>query len=69
MNASVFFLSSGHSLRFLLIAKQCYDQKGREANSSMDDGIRPWLKSFVESVGPVKAQKLLAGVGNFVHLV
>ena len=34
----------------------------------MDDDIRPWLKSFVESVGQEKAKALLAGAGNFVHL-
>ena len=47
---------------------QCYDEKGREAADGMDDDIRPWLKSFVESVGPEKAKKLLAGAGHFVRL-
>jgi len=48
--------------------KECYEQKGKEASVAMDDEIRPWLKSFVESVGPEKAKKLLAGAGNFVRL-
>jgi len=48
--------------------RECYDQKGREATTSMDDDIRPWLKSFVESVGHEKAKKLLAGAGKFVRL-
>ena len=47
---------------------QCYDTKGKEAAASLDDGIRPWLKSFVESVGPQNAKNVLAGAGNFVRL-
>jgi len=47
---------------------ECYEEKGKEAANGMDDDIRPWLKSFVESVGPAKAKKLLAGAGNFVRL-
>ncbi|KAL7525338.1 hypothetical protein ACHAXR_002224, partial [Thalassiosira sp. AJA248-18] len=48
--------------------KECYEEKGKEAATSMDDDIRPWLKSFVERIGPQKAKQLLAGAGNFVQL-
>jgi len=34
----------------------------------MDDDIRPWLRSFVDSVGREKAEVLLAGAGNFLSL-
>ena len=48
--------------------QKCYDEKGVEAANGMDNDMRPWLKSFVESVGPEKAKHLLAGAGNFVSL-
>mmetsp|Transcript_758 Transcript_758/g.1771 ORF Transcript_758/g.1771 Transcript_758/m.1771 type:complete len:290 (+) Transcript_758:1499-2368(+) len=48
--------------------RECYDEKGREAANAMDDDIRPWLRSFVDSVGREKAEVLLAGAGNFLSL-
>ena len=48
--------------------QKCYDEKGVEAADGMDNDMRPWLKSFVESVGSDKAKQLLAGAGNFVSL-
>ena len=48
-----------------MISFQCYDEKGREAAYAMDDDIRPWLKSFVESVGYETAKYLLTGAGEF----
>ena len=44
---------------------QCYNEKGREAAYAMDDDIRPWLKSFVDSVGYETAKHLLTGAGDF----
>ena len=34
----------------------------------MDDDIRPWLKSFVESIGYETAKHLLTGAGEFTSL-
>ena len=48
--------------------QKCYDEKGVEAADGMDNDMRPWLKSFVESVGSDKAKQLLAGAGKFVSL-
>ena len=47
---------------------KCYDEKGVEAANGMNNDMRPWLKSFVESVGSERAKQLLAGAGNFVSL-
>lgn len=49
-------------------SKQFYNEKGKEAMKQMDDDIRPWLKSFVDSVGLEKAKVLLGGAGDFVQL-
>ena len=48
--------------------RKCYNEKGVEASRAYDDDIRPWLASFVKSVGEEKAKTLLAGAGNFVSL-
>lgn len=48
---------------------QCYDKRGREAAYAMDDDIRPWLKSFVESVGYETAKHLLTGAGDFTYQI
>lgn len=48
--------------------RKVYDEKGKDAGAVMDDDIRPWFKSFVESVGNEKAKILLAGAGEFVQL-
>ena len=52
----------------LYFALQCYAEKGKEAADEMDDDIRPWLKSFVGSVGLENAKILLEGAGNFAKL-
>mmetsp|Transcript_18255 Transcript_18255/g.39446 ORF Transcript_18255/g.39446 Transcript_18255/m.39446 type:complete len:656 (+) Transcript_18255:76-2043(+) len=49
-------------------SKKYYNEKGKNAVKQMDDDIRPWLKSFVDSVGQEKANTLLAGAGDFVDL-
>ena len=57
-----------HSFSHHNTMQKCYDEKGVEAADGMDNDMRPWLKSFVESVGSDKAKQLLAGAGNFVSL-
>ena len=52
----------------LNVGEQCYEEKNKTAAAAVDDDIRPWLKSFVTSVGQEKAKKLLANAGSFVKL-
>ena len=49
--------------------QKCYNEKLKETNASANDSIRPWLKSFVESVGIQRAKILLDGAGNFSSII